>query len=441
MIEEEDQKIPETAKQQGLENQDKSSENKVINISPDTSLNENKVTNTKNQENGKTVFHITEEYLNDNYQLRYNQISLEIEISYRDENKWKPINENSLWIEMKKEGINIPMNSFIAILKSSFVENFNPLKTYFEKLPKWDEEKDYISDFLNYIEIEDHKELEQFHVQFKKWIVRTVKCAIEKHYFNKQAFILSDNGNGQNIGKTSWCRYLCPTSLKNYFAEDISNDKDARILLCKNMFINLDELAALSKKEINHLKAYFSKEQINDRLPYDRKNTIIPRIASFIGSTNMSTFLQDETGSVRWVVFSVRKIDWNYKKHNFDINKLWSQAYFLAYSDEKFDETFSLDDIKENEKRNEKYTIMSNERELLNQFFKVPKSTTEQNIEFLTATETLIRLRYFSSLRLTDVGIGKAFKASGFERKKANGVYGYYVIQIKHDISTGFKNS
>ena len=91
----------------------------------------------------------------------------------------------------------------------------------------------------------------------------------------------------------------------------------------------------------------------------------------------MSTFLQDETGSVRWVVFSVKKIDWNYKKHKFDINKLWSQAYFLAYSDDKFDETFSLDDIKENEKRNEKYTVMSPERQLLNLFLKIPESTTD----------------------------------------------------------------
>lgn len=237
---------------------------------------------------------------------------------------------------------------------------------------------------------------------------------------------MSDDGNGQNIGKTSWCRYLCPVILQNYFAEDISNDKDARILICKNFLINLDELAVLSKKEISHLKAFFTKEQINDRLPYARKNSIIPRVASFMGSTNMSTFLQDETGSVRWIIFSIKDIDWSYKG-KFDINNLWSQAYFLA-KDDNFDETFSPKDIIENEKRNQKYTVISPERELINKYLKIPNSITDNNVEFLTPTEILIMIKVQSSLRqLSNVGVGKALKASGFNRVKKDGIYGYYV--------------
>ena len=97
-------------------------------------------------------------------------------------------------------------------------------------------------------------------------------------------------------------------------------DKDARILLCKNFLINLDELSSLAKKEINTLKSYFSKDQINERLPYDRKNTILPRISSFIGSTNRDTFLDDETGSVRWLCFQITGINWNYRQEiNIDL--------------------------------------------------------------------------------------------------------------------------
>lgn len=127
-------------------------------------------------------------------------------------------------------------------------------------------------------------------------MVRTVKCAVEPNYFNKQALIICHKA--QNSGKSTWCRFLCPPELSNYIAEDISNDKDARILLCKNFLINLDELSSLTKKDVNSLKAFFTKTVINERLPYDRKSTIINRICSFIGSTNMSEFLNDETGSV-----------------------------------------------------------------------------------------------------------------------------------------------
>jgi predicted P-loop ATPase len=409
-------------------------ENKIdVKIESGFSLN-----NQKENKSGNTIFHITEDYLSENYEFRFNEITIDIELTNKNENNWKTLNEHALFVELKKTGINIPMNSLISILKSDFPEKFNPIRDYFNNLPKWDEKTDYISEFLNYIQLADENERKDFNHSFKKWVVRTVKCAAIPAYFNKQAFILSDDGNAQNIGKSSWCRYLCPPQLSKFIAEDISNDKDARILLCKNFLINLDELAVLSKREINHLKAFVSKEQINERLPYDKKNSIIDRVASFIGSTNKSTFLQDETGSVRWIVFSVRNVDWSYKT-DFDIDNLWIQAHALS-KDTNFNEVFNPQDVIENEKRNEKYTIMSPERELINKFFKIPKNTTGTNVTFLTATEVLVSIKAQSALQgLYSVGVGKALKAIGFERVKHAGVYGYFVEKISSSFNNTFE--
>jgi len=105
--------------------------------------------------------------------------------------------------------------------------------------------------------------------------------------------------------------------------------RTARILLCKNFLINLDELAVLSRQEINSLKSYFSKTQINERLPYERKNSIINRTCSFVGSSNMDEFLTDETGSVRWLCFRINSINWDYRAQ-IDINRVWAHAYALA---------------------------------------------------------------------------------------------------------------
>ncbi len=371
-----------------------------------------------------TIFHIAENYLQDNYNLRYNVVSLEIEISQKNQTRWSSCNENSIWLEIQKKSIKIPINSLIAILKSDFVPDYNPLQNYFTKLPVWDKKTDYIKQFSEYVELDRGEDREQFEYHFKKWCVRAVKCAIIDDYFNKQAFVLTDDGNGQNIGKSSWCRFLCPKELSNYMAEDMSDDKDARILLCKNFLINLDELAALSRKEINQLKAYFSKAQINERLPYDRKNSIIQRVASFIGSTNMSTFLQDETGSVRWLCFIVKKIDWSYKK-NFEIDRLWQQAYSLSM-DSTYDETLTLEDIRQNEIRNEKFQIISPERDLIDQYFEIPENI--ESAEFSTPTAILNHINlYTSGIRLTPVGIGKALKSIGFVRDKYEQVYGYWV--------------
>lgn len=372
-----------------------------------------------------TIFHIVEDYINENYDLRFNIISLELEISNKNEEVWESCNENSLWLELQKKSIKIPQNSLIAILKSNIIPKFNPIVSYFENLKEWDKETDFITKFTDYLILDDKEDREQLEYHFKKWCVRVVKCAIQEDYFNKQAFVLTDEGDGQNIGKSSWCRFLCPRELDNYLAEDIGNDKDSRILLCKNFLINLDELAVLSRKEINQLKSYFSKDKINERLPYDRKNSNIPRVASFIGSTNMSTFLQDETGSVRWLCFIVKKIDWNYKKE-FNIDNLWAQAYSLA-QDEEFDETMSFEDIKKNEERNDKFQITTPEKDFLHRFFEV--ATKIEDAEFLTSSDILnyINLYISSGIRLNNVAMGKALKSCGHKRIKKDGIYGYWV--------------
>ena len=209
----------------------------------------------KKEENNdfvSNIFGITEKYLSEKYDFRYNEIALEIEYKPKKEKKFKSVNENSLYIELQKKGIKISISNLIALLRSDYVTNFNPIKEYFLSLPKWDG-KLHIQELASYVPTFDQK---QFEYHFVKWCVRTVKCVFLDDYFNKQAFILVHKG--QSSGKSTFCRFMCPPDLSNYIAEDISSDKDARILLAKNFLLNLDELAVLSRKEINQLKSYSS---------------------------------------------------------------------------------------------------------------------------------------------------------------------------------------
>lgn len=365
---------------------------------------------------GTTIFHITEDYLSAFYKFRYNTIALEIEYCKKGTSNWQPVNENSLFIELQKKGIKCSVNNLLAILKSDFVIHYNPLKTYFDNLPQWNKKTDYIAQLCAYVNVKDK---EQFIYHFRKWCVRTVKCVLHEEYFNKQAFILVHKG--QSSGKSTFCRFLCPPTLSNYIAEDISNDKDARILLCKNFLINLDELAVLSRKETNSLKSYFSKTVVNERLPYDRKNSILPRVCSFIGSTNMTSFLNDETGSVRWLCFELTgQINFKYSSE-VNINNVWAQAYALANNG--FDCELTPDDIKANEVRNSMYSILSTEQELISKYFQQP---TPDNSQFMTATDVLVHLQPLG-IRLNKIQVGKALSALGYDKIKhsGRGVYGY----------------
>lgn len=369
----------------------------------------------------KTIFDRTLKYLNSKYSLRFNTISLEFEIKRSLDKKWSSLNLSSLYIELIQSGIDIPMNKLEILVRSHFINHYNPISEYFESLEEWDGD-DHIKNLCSYVKTNDDK---AFLYHMEKWFTRAVLCALDKEKINKHCLVLANTI--QNSGKSTYLRFFIPRKLMNYLSEDIGLDKDSRIKLCKNLIINLDELSVLAKADINSLKAFISKTHINERLPYARKSEYLERICSFVGSTNKTDFLTDESGSVRWIIFEViEKINFNYSLE-IDIDKVWAQAYFNAYKRERFNPELTLADISENEKRNERFTQMSLEQEMVNKFFE-PSDNLE---EFMTATEVMIELNS-QGIRLNHLKIGRALSSFKFPRVKhpQRQIYGY-LIRLK----------
>lgn len=384
----------------------------------------------KLSEHKKTIFHIVEDYLYKNYDLRFNTVLLDIEMKQKNSKEWKICNESSLYVEMQKKGINIQMAKLIAILKSDFVPEFNPILNYFKANSKWDG-NDYISELCTYITTSSPQD---FTYHLKKWLARSVKCMLIKGYFNKQAFIITDNGRGQDIGKSHFTKWLAPPNLPvNRSFED--SKKDNLLKLATNVFIILDELDGINRKDLNSLKALFAMDEIRARLPYEKREQTVQRIANFIGSTNESNFLMDPTGSVRWLVFEVSAIDWAYSK-KINVNNIWSQAYALA-KDINFDERFTSDDVKNNEIRNQAYQVMSSEAELILIHFEHPNEINKERVKFLTATEIFNFIKANSSInRLSAVGVGRALTFLNYVRIKKN-VYGYNIVPTGKSMFSG----
>lgn len=385
-----------------------------------------------------TIFHQCEAYLKKYYKIRFNTIKLELEISpipsLSGEGKgevFTSLNENDLYVEMNKRGVKVGMDKLIAILKSNYVYQFNPLKEYFQGLQKWDEKTDYVKQLASYLKCDNQEVMIE---AFRKWCIRAIRSILVQGTYNKQAFIIVHSK--QNSGKTTFCRFLLPPALQGYMAENISDDKDSRISIARNLFINLDELQSLARHEINSLKALFSRDIINERLPYDRKNSIIYRVASFIGSTNMAEFLTDETGSVRWLCFEIKEIDWNYSK-DVDINKFWAQI--VHYVTSGVDCDMNAKDIEENEKRNTKFQQKSIAAELIPTLI-MPGEESDNHSEFMNASEILVYMSLWlpASVRINQILIGKAMPSCGFVRVKNNHIdrYGYWCIKLKSNDPT-----
>ena len=265
----------------------------------------------------KTIYDRAMKYLDEKYNIRFNTIALELEIQLKENmGNWFVLNINSLLIELAQSGIDINMNKLEILVRSHLIQQYNPIREYFENLETWDGEN-YIKNLCQYLKTNDD---EAFYYHFEKWLTRAVLCSLTKGYVNKQSLVLASH---QNSGKSSFLRFLIPPKLENYYTENISIDKDGIISICKNLICNLDELAVLSKSDVNTLKSFISKSSANIRLPYARKAEFLERICSFVGSTNRTDFLTDETGSIRWLIFEVYSFDFNYSKE-IDMDKVWA---------------------------------------------------------------------------------------------------------------------
>lgn len=347
-------------------------------------------------------------YLLTKYDFRNNLVLNEVFASEKEENRYTPVNPNTLYIECRQAGYRTSVAEINTFLCSDFIPKTNPFADYFNHVrDKWSEplHGDYIQKFSGYIQVHGQG---RFEVQFKKWLVRCVACCLRDDFFNKQALIFVQEQ--QNSGKTTLTRFLIPDRLKPYHAENISVDKDSLIALSQNFGIIQDELSTLSRTEINAQKTLMSKSQVKVRHPYDRKPKMEPRRASIWGSTNKAEFLTDVTGSVRWLCFTVREINWDYK-NGIDIDRIWAQAFHLYNSD--FEYEMTAEEIVENEIQNNEYKTISPEVELVQKFFS--PGTKEDHDQFMTATEIChhLVLNLSGNLKISPIEIGKALKLLG----------------------------
>lgn len=354
-----------------------------------------------------TSYEILENFLKENYRFRCNIINGIIEFRHSEQDQWTEMNEFNVYRQLKLQSVKASMNDLINILKSDFVDSFNAFEQYFlQPLVGFDYDFDYIEKLASYVKTTANR---RFRRHLKKWMVRAVKCALEEDYVNKNALILVQEK--QNGGKTTFCRFLIPSLLKSYSTENISFDKDSMIALSENYIINLDELASFTKVEINMLKAILSKAFVKERHPFERKAKKIPRRASFIGSTNRTEFLTDETGNVRWIPFEVLEIDFAYSQ-KFNIDFVWRQAYNLYLSGYPCDLT--ADEIRENELANQSFTVITKEMELIMNLYE--PGTKEEHDLFRSTTEIEIGIREANNvgIAISTQQLGKALKVLGY---------------------------
>jgi predicted P-loop ATPase len=114
--------------------------------------------------------------------------------------------------------------------------------------------------------------------------------------------------------------------------------KEAYELIQGYWIIEISEMAAARKSDIEQMKQFISKQTDNFRAAYDRRTLDHPRQCAFFGSTNDEEFLRDYTGNRRFWPVNVRKVsDAKYEQLNDDyIKQIWAEMVYAFKKGEKW---------------------------------------------------------------------------------------------------------
>lgn len=113
----------------------------------------------------------------------------------------------------------------------------------------------------------------------------------------------------QGIGKSRSARALAVRP--DWFADSIPDlhGRDAALQLCGKWVIELAELAAVRRAELEGVKAFLSRSADVFRAPYARRTNTVERQSVFLATTNESEYLRDPTGNRRFWPVRCGRID------------------------------------------------------------------------------------------------------------------------------------
>lgn len=212
-----------------------------------------------------------------------------------------------------------------------------PVRHYLESLPAMPEEeaRRFLSVVLN-----EHLGLRRYGVHpdairfselaFRKWLISAVARTFKPGCKADHVLILEGS---QGAGKSTAIRILCGDEA---FGDSVPplNTKDAMDYVRGKWIVELAELSSVSKAEVEHVKAYITRTEEKFRPAYTRLEVTYQRRCVFVGTTNRTDYLRDETGNRRFWPVAVDEIDHERLRQDRDL--IWAAAVSLYRAGERW---------------------------------------------------------------------------------------------------------
>ena len=251
-------------------------------------------------------------FLTSRYRFRFNVLTEETEVAEvtniipdthlryaKVDERWM----NTLSMEAIETGIDCWDRDIQRFVRSRRISEYHPFTAYFERLPEWDG-TDRVSALARRVS-DDPVWVNGFHRWMLGLSAQWMQFRPDTNRANSVAPLLVSSRQG--LGKSTFCRLLMPDALKAYYTEsyDLGSPASAEARLAAYGLINLDEFDKLGASKMPLLKNLMQASALNIRKAYKRSASALPRIASFIGTSNREDLLVDRTGSRRFLCVSL----------------------------------------------------------------------------------------------------------------------------------------
>ncbi|MBQ8875503.1 MAG: DUF3874 domain-containing protein [Bacteroides sp.] len=366
-----------------------------------------------------------ERFLKKNYEFRYNVLTEQAEVRATGEQKFRAVTQrvaNTLCLAAQEAGIPCWDKDVLRLLNSERLTDFHPLLTYMAELPSWDG-IDRVTPLAHRISTKAIW-VNGFHRWMlgvaAQWSGQMDRCA------NAVAPMLISARQG--MGKSTFGRQLVPESLADYYTDSFDLNSQAGCEQKLSLFglINLDEYDKLSSRKLPLLKNLMQMTALHYRKAHRAQYSHLPRMASFIGTSNRRDLLNDPTGSRRYLCIEVeKKIENTPLEHK----QLFAQLMAELANGERY--WFTGEEEKELMKHNEPYYIQPPMHDVFFQCFRLPEKGEAHQLYTSSYIYSILLKRFPKVMRgMNAHQFGKTLTLIGAERVHTVQGNVYRVVEI-----------
>ncbi|KAA4228053.1 helicase, partial [Bacteroides ovatus] len=329
---------------------------------------------------------------------------------------------NTFCMEAHDQGISCWDKDLSRYIYSTCIPEYHPFRLYMEELPGWDG-TDRLEALARRVS-DNQLWIKSFHT----WMLGLTAqwMGMTGIHANSVAPILVSSEQGRQ--KSTFCKALIPPALSRYYMDNLklsAQGKPER-LLAEMGLLNMDEFDKYGTQQMPLLKNLMQMASLSLCKAYQKNYRALPRIASFIGTSNRKDLLTDPTGSRRFICVEVEHpIDCEAIEHE----QLYAQLKVAILSGQRY--WFTKEEEQELQKSNLAFYRQGPVEDVLRACYR--SAERREECDLLSAADIFqcLKRRNPAAMRgANPASLAQILVAVGIERKHTKFGNVYRVVKI-----------